>query len=73
MRQLGLQSATGSWITKCDKAGLQSAMGLGLQSATKWITKCDRDYKVRQGGLQSATGLQSETLHSLGIYLDTLF
>ena len=46
------------WITKCDKmdykvcliGGLQSVLGVGLQSVTKWITKCGRvDYKVRKG------------------------
>ena len=51
---------TALWITKCEKSGLQSAIGCGLQSETKWkgrqglqsasrwITKCDRDYKVGQ-------------------------
>ena len=64
MRQVrGLQSATRVgykvrwvWDYKVRQNGLQSATG---------ITKCDRvDYKVRQG-LQSATGLQSETLQAL--------
>ena len=35
-------------MTKCDKSGLQNAMGFGLQIMTKWITSCDMDYKVRQ-------------------------
>ena len=48
---------TALWITKCEKSGLQSAMGCGLQSVTKWITNCVRDYKVCQGGLQSVTGI----------------
>ena len=29
----------------------------GLQSMSMWITKCVRDYKVCQGGLQSASGI----------------
>ena len=45
----GLQSAT--------KMGLQNVLGVGLQSVAKWITKCVRDYKVWQGGLQSASGI----------------
>ena len=32
-------------------------LGVGLQSVAKWITKCVRDYKVWQGGLQSASGI----------------
>ena len=51
--------------------GLQSVLGLGLQSVAKWITKCIRDYKVYQSGLKSASalakcsGLQSELVHSV--------
>ena len=52
-----LQSVLGWWITKCDNSGLQSVLGVGLQSVAKWITKCVRDYKVWQGGLQSVAGL----------------
>ena len=41
-------------ITKCVRLvdykvwqnGLQSVLGVGLQSMPKWITKCVRDYKV---------------------------
>ena len=47
---------TALWITKCEKNGLQSAIGCGLQSVAKWITKCVRGYKVCQGGLQSVGG-----------------
>ena len=44
-------------ITKCVRLvgykvwqnGLQSVLGVGLQSMPKWITKCARDYKVWQG------------------------
>ena len=52
-----LQSVLGWWITKCDNSGLQSVLGVELQSVAKWITKCVRDYKVWQGGLQSVAGL----------------
>ena len=38
-RQKELQCAASWWITKCDNSRLQSAMGSGLQSATKCITK----------------------------------
>ena len=41
VRQRGLQSVTGWWITKCDKGGLQNVMVMGLQIATWWVTKCD--------------------------------
>ena len=49
------RKSDGFWSTKCNtlmdyqspqELVTQSAMGVGLQSATKWITKCDRDYKV---------------------------
>ena len=52
-----LQSVLGWWITKCGNSGLQSVLGVGLQSVTKWITKCVRDYIVWQDGLQSASGI----------------
>ena len=56
----------GWWITKCGNSGLQSVLGVGLQSALQsalGFTKCGRlDYKVRQG-LQSVAGLQSELVH----------
>ena len=55
--KMGLQGGLGWWIPKCDKSGLQSVLDVGLQSVTKWITKCFRDYKVWQGGLQSASGI----------------
>ena len=51
-----LQSVLGWWVIKCDNSGLQGVLGVGLQSVAKWITKCVRDYKVWQGGLQSALG-----------------
>ena len=51
---MGLRSVLGWWIAKCGNNGLQSMLGVGLQSVAKWITKCVRDYKVRQGGLQIA-------------------
>ena len=38
---MGLQSVLGWWITKCGKSGLQSVLGVGLQSALG-ITKCGR-------------------------------
>ena len=44
-------------ITKCGNNGLQSVLGVGLQSVAGWITKCVRDYKVWQGGLQNALGI----------------
>ena len=50
-----LQSAT--------KMGLQSLLGVGLQSVEKWVAKCARDYKVWQGELQSVAGLQSKLVH----------
>ena len=60
---MGLQSVLGWWITKCGNSGLQSVLGVGLQSALQsalGFTKCGRlDYKVRQG-LQSVAGLQNE-------------
>ena len=62
---MGLQSVLGWWITKCDNSGLQSVLGVGLQSVAKWITKCVRDYKVWQGGLRSVAGLQSELVQAL--------
>ena len=46
---MGLQSVLGWWITKCGNGGLQSVLGVALQSVAKWITKCFRDCKVRQG------------------------
>ena len=55
--KMELQSALGWWITKCGNSGLQSVLGVGLQSVAKWITKCVWDYKVWQGGLQSASGI----------------
>ena len=39
---------SGWWITKCDNSGLESVLGVGLQSVEKWTTKCVRDYKVRR-------------------------
>ena len=54
---MGLQSVSCWWITKCGSIGLQSVLDDGLQSVAKWITKCVRDYKVWQGGLQSALGI----------------
>ena len=51
---MGLWSVLGWWIAKCGNNGLQSMLGVGLQSVAKWITKCVRDYKVWQGGLQIA-------------------
>ena len=59
-----LQSVLGCWITKCVNSGLQSVLGVGLQSVAKSITKCIRDYKVWQGGLQRVAGLQSELAHT---------
>ena len=47
----------GLWITKCGNSGLQSVLSVGLQIVAKWITKCVSDYKVWQGGLQSAPGI----------------
>lgn len=38
----GLQSATGWWISKCNKRWLQSAMDLGLKRVKKWIKGCDK-------------------------------
>ena len=35
---MGLQSALGWWITKCGNSGLQSVIGVALQSVAKWIT-----------------------------------
>ena len=68
---MGLQSVLGWWITKCGNSGLQSVLGVGLQSVAKWITKCVRDYKcgrvdykVRQG-LRSVAGLQSELVQQV--------
>ena len=68
--KMGLQSLLGWWITKCDNSGLQSVLGVELQSVAKWITKCVglqivavwitkcvRDYKVWQGELQCALGI----------------
>ena len=52
---MGLQSVLGWWITNCGNSGLHSVLGIGLESVAKWITKCVRDYKVWQGGLQSAS------------------
>ena len=43
---------TALWVTKCEKGGLQSVIGCGLQSAsgiTKYIKvdyKVQRDYKL---------------------------
>ena len=59
-----LQSAS-ACITKCvsflyykvRRFLLQSALGHLLQSASIFITKCVRYYKVRQGVLQSASGI----------------
>ena len=47
----GLQSAIGLKITKYDRAGLQITIGFGLQNVTK----------IQKNGLQSAMGLQSAT------------
>ena len=55
--KMGLQSVLGWCITKRGNSALQSVLDVGLQSAAKWITKCVRDYKVWQGGLQSASGI----------------
>ena len=52
-----LQSVLGWWVTKCGNSGLQGVLGVGLQSVAKCITKCVRDFKVWQGGLQSALGI----------------
>ena len=52
-----LYSVLGWWITKCGNSGLQSVLGVGLRSVAKWIGKCVKDYKVWQGGLQSASGI----------------
>ena len=60
---MGLQSVLGWWITKCGNSGLQSLLGVGLQSVEKWVAKCARDYKVWQGELQSVAGLQSKLVH----------
>ena len=54
---MGLQSALGWWITKCGNRGLESVLGVGLQSVAKWVTNCIRNYKVWQGELQSASGI----------------
>ena len=54
---MGLQGVLSWWITKCGNSGLQSVLGIRIQSVAKWITKCVRDYKVRQGGLQSTLGI----------------
>ena len=54
---MGLQSVLGWWITKCGNSGLQSVLGVGLQTVAKWITKSVKDYKVWQVGLQSASGI----------------
>ena len=43
---MGLQSVLGWWVTNCDNNGLQSMLGVGLQSVEKWITKYVKDYKV---------------------------
>ena len=59
---MGLQSVLGRWNTKCGNSGLQSVLGVELQSVEKWITKCIRDYKVGQV-LQSVVGLQSDLVH----------
>ena len=53
----GLQSVLGWRITRCGNSGLQSVLGVGLESVTKSITKCIRDCKVWQDGLQSASGI----------------
>ena len=50
-------------ITKCDRDGLQSAIGLR-------ITKYDRAglqiaTKIKKNGLQSATGLKSATVYKV--------
>ena len=69
---MGLQSVLGWWITKCGNSGLQSVLGVGLQSVAKWITKCVRDYKVWQGGLQSVAGLQNELVQWVGDWVFTV-
>ena len=61
---MGLQSVLGWWITKCGNSGLQSVLGVALQSVAKWITKCFRDCKVRQG-LLGVAGLQSELVRTV--------
>ena len=61
--KMGVQSVLGWWITKCGNSGLQSLLGVGLQSVEKWVAKCARDYKVWQGELQSVAGLQSKLVH----------
>ena len=33
-------------IGKCGNSGLQSVLGVGLQSVAKRIAKCVRDYKL---------------------------
>ena len=48
-----LQSATASFITKCDNLSLQSETVILLQSVTSVITECDRYYKVRQNKASS--------------------
>ena len=50
-----LKSVLGRWITKCSNSGLQSVAGVALQSMGRWTTIWVRDYKVWQGGLQSAS------------------
>ena len=55
--KMGLQSVLGWRITRCGNSGLQSVLGVGLESVTKSITKCIRDCKVWQDGLQSASGI----------------
>ena len=57
MRQKWNYNVLGWWITKCGNSGLQSVLGVGLQSVAKWITKCVGNYKVWQGRLQSAPGI----------------
>ena len=51
--QIGVTKSDSSVDYKCEKSGLQSAIGCGWQSATKWITgitKCIKvDYKVWPG------------------------
>ena len=55
--KMGLQSVLVWWITKCGSSGLQSVLGVGLQTVANCFTECVRDYKVWQGGLQSASGI----------------
>ena len=55
--KMGLQNLLGWWVTKCDNSGLQSVLGVELQSVAKWITKCVKDYKLWQCELQSALGI----------------